>query len=64
MSEGIRTAIYYAVGVSFGAAVAAGLFAFVTTVGVVTRLAAGTKTAKHVMLYETVAILGVTVANW
>ena len=63
MSDGIRTAIYYAVGVSFGAAVAAGLFAFVTTVGVVTRLAAGTKTAKHVMLYETVTIFGVTLAN-
>ena len=63
MSEGVRTAIYYAVGVSFGAAVAAGLFAFVTTVGVVTRLAAGTKTAKHVMLYETVTIFGVTLAN-
>ena len=63
MSDWIRTIVYYAVGISFGAAVAAGLFAFITTVGVVTRLAAGTKTAKHVMLYETVAILGVTVAN-
>lgn len=63
MSDWIRTVLYYAVGISFGAAVAAGLFAFITTVGVVTRLAAGTKTARHVMLYETIAVIGVTVAN-
>ena len=63
MSDWIRTVLYYAVGISFGAAVAAGLFAFITTVGVVTRLAAGTKTAKHVMLYETISIVGVTAAN-
>lgn len=63
MSDGIRAIVYYAVGISFGAAVAAGLFAFITTVGVVTRLAAGTKTAKHVMLYETVAMIGVTAGN-
>ena len=63
MSDGIRTVVYYLLGISFGAAVAAGLFAFISTVGVVTRLAAGTKTAKHVMLYETVAIVGVTLAN-
>ena len=59
----VRTVVYYFAGISFGVAVAAGLFAFITTVGVVTRLAAGTKTAKHVMLYETVAIFGVTLAN-
>ncbi len=63
MPEGIRVVGYYALGIMFGAAVAAGLFAFITTVGVVTRLAAGTKTAKRVMLYETVAIVAVTLAN-
>lgn len=63
MSEGIRTIGYYALGIMFGAAVAAGLFAFVTTVGVITRLAAGTKTAKHLMWYETVTIVAVTLAN-
>lgn len=63
MSEGFRTVVYYVLGISFGVAVAAGLFAFVTTVGVVTRLAAGTKTAKHAMLYETITIFGVTLAN-
>ena len=63
MSEVSRTIVYYFTGIAFGAAVAAGLFAFITTVGVVTRLAAGTKTAKHMMLYETIAIFGVTLAN-
>lgn len=63
MSDIVRTIVYYLTGIAFGAAVAAGLFAFITTVGVVTRLAAGTKTAKHVMLYETIAIFGVTLAN-
>lgn len=63
MHETLRTVVYYLLGISFGAAVAAGLFAFITTVGVVTRLAAGTKTAKHLMLYETVAVFGVTLAN-
>ena len=63
MSDVVRTIVYYLVGLSFGVAVAAGLFAFITTVGVVTRLAAGTKTAKHMMLYETIAIFGVTLAN-
>lgn len=63
MSDAVRMILYYLVGLSFGVAVAAGLFAFITTVGVVTRLAAGTKTAKYLMLYETVAIIGVALAN-
>lgn len=63
MSDLFRTGIYCSIGVFFGIAVAAGLFAFITTVGVVTRLAAGTKTAKYVMLYESVAVFGVTLSN-
>ncbi|MBQ8799530.1 MAG: stage V sporulation protein AB [Lachnospiraceae bacterium] len=63
MSDTVLSVVYALAGLSFGAAVAAGLFAFITTVGVVTRLAAGTKTAKYIKLYETVAIFGVTLAN-
>lgn len=63
MSEIFRTILYCFAGISFGVAVAGGLFAFITTVGVVTRLAAGTKTAKYVMLYESVAVFGVTLSN-
>lgn len=50
-------------GVSFGALVAAGLFAFVVKIGVVTRLMAGTKTVKHIGLYEDAMVIGVTAAN-
>ncbi|MGN1084956.1 MAG: stage V sporulation protein AB [Lachnospiraceae bacterium] len=63
MSEILRAAVYCPIGIFFGIAVAAGLFAFITTVGVVTRLAAGTKTAKYTMLYESVAVFGITLAN-
>ena len=51
------------IGLGGGMLVAGGLFAFLATVGVVTRLAAGTKTAKYVMLYEDMALLGGTVGN-
>ena len=51
------------IGLGGGMLVAGGLFAFLVTVGVVTRLAAGTKTAKFVMLYEDMALLGGTLGN-
>ena len=51
------------IGLGGGILVAGGLFAFLATVGVVTRLAAGTKTAKDVMLYEDMALLGGAVGN-
>lgn len=50
-------------GLSGGLLVAGGLFAFLTLVGVVTRLAAGTKTAKYLVFYEDVALLGATIGN-
>ena len=43
--------------------VAAGVFAFITLIGVVTRLAARTKTVKHIMLYEDMVVLGRTLGN-
>ena len=51
------------IGLAGGMLVAGGLFAFLVTVGVVTRLAAGTKTAKYVMLYEDMALLGGAIGN-
>jgi len=51
------------IGLGGGILVAGGLFAFLSTVGVVTRLAAGTKTAKDVMLYEDMALLGCVGGN-
>lgn len=51
------------VGLSSGILVAAGIFAFITTIGVVTRFAARTKTIKHVMFYEDMIVLGGTAGN-
>lgn len=51
------------IGLCGGLLVAGGLFAFLTLAGVVTRLAAGTKTAKYLMFYEDMALFGCTVGN-
>ena len=51
------------IGLSGGLLVAGGLFAFLALVGVVTRLAAGTTTAKYLMFYEDMALLGCTAGN-
>lgn len=51
------------IGLCGGLLVAGGLFAFLALVGVVTRLAAGTATAKYLMFYEDMALLGCTVGN-
>ncbi len=50
-------------GLSGGICVAGGLFAFLTIVGVVTRLASGTKTAKNVVLYEDISLFGLVFGN-
>lgn len=50
-------------GLSGGICVAGGLFAFLTIVGVLTRLASGTKTAKNVVLYEDISLFGLMFGN-
>lgn len=51
------------IGLAAGSMVAAGVFAFITLIGVVTRFAARTKTVRHVMLYEDMVVLGGTIGN-
>ena len=51
------------IGLCGGLLVSGGLFAFLALVGVVTRLVAGTKTAKYLMFYEDMALVGCTVGN-
>ena len=58
-----QNALFLLIGLSGGLLVAGGLFAFLTMVGVVTRLAAGTKTAKYLSFYEDMALFGGTVGN-
>lgn len=55
--------LLFIVGLSGGVTVAGGLFAFLTIIGVVTRLAAGTKTGKNVMLYEDISLFGLASGN-
>lgn len=60
---GLKNAALLLIGLCGGLLVAGGLFAFLVLVGVVTRLAAGTKTAKHMLFYEDMALLGGTAGN-
>lgn len=58
-----KNLLLFFAGISGGVTVAGGLFAFLTIVGVLTRLAAGTKTAKNVMLYEDISLFGLIFGN-
>lgn len=59
----LQNGILLVIGLCGGLLVAGGLFAFLTLAGVVTRLAAGTTTAKHLRFYEDMALLGCTFGN-
>ena len=58
-----QNAILAIVGFCGGLLVAGGLFAFLALVGVVTRLAAGTTTAKYITFYEDMSLLGCVGGN-
>lgn len=60
---GLENGALFLIGLCGGLLVAGGLFAFFVLVGVVTRLAAGTSTAKYLLIYEDMALLGCTVGN-
>lgn len=51
------------IGLAGGFAVAGGVFALLTKVGVITRLIGATGTKRHLSLYQYVIILGGTLAN-
>ena len=46
-----------------GFAVASGFIAFIVLIGIIPRLTAKTRTARHIMLYEDMVVLGVTLGN-
>lgn len=50
-------------GICSGATVAAGVFAFITMLGIMPRLAARTNTARHIVLYENAIAIGGTLGN-
>ena len=61
--EWLRSVAIVFTGLSMGGLVAAGVFAFVTMIGVITRLAGGTKTAKYITLYEDLIVVGAVFGN-
>lgn len=50
-------------GLTSGVLIAAGMVAFITAIGVLTRLAIRTNTAKRIMLYEDIVVVGCTIGN-
>ncbi len=60
----LETALLAAVGASAGGIIAAGVFAFLAIIGVFPRLMGKTGTKNHVLLYETILILGGVLGNW
>lgn len=58
-----KYALLIIIGISSGACVAAGLFAFIVALGVINRLVTRTKTYKHLHLYETMVIAGGIILN-
>lgn len=54
----LRQALLVLIGLSAGGVISAGIFAFLAIIGVIPRLIGATETASHVMLYETMLILG------
>lgn len=59
----IKYIILLCYGLAAGFVVAAGVFAFITMVGVLIRLAVRTNTAKKILWYEDVVVLGATFGN-
>ena len=52
------TLILIIIGLGSGAAIAAGVFALLTKIGVLTQIAHRTKTSNYVTVYETTVLLG------
>ncbi len=59
----IKYFVLAVIGLSAGAIVAAGVFAFITMLTIVPRMAARTDTAVHIKKYENAIILGGTLGN-
>lgn len=51
------------VGLSAGGVIAAGVFAFIAIIGIYPRLIGKTHTRRHILLYETIIILGGIIGN-
>ena len=59
----VRYVILAVIGFTGGFVIAAGLVAFITVIGVLTRLAIRTNTASRIMMYEDIVVLGAGIGN-
>lgn len=59
----IKNAILALIGLSGGIVIAGGIFAFVTIIGIIPRLASRTGTAKYILLYEDCIMVGGILGN-
>ena len=59
----MRWILLWLMGVSFGLVTSAGVFALITVIGIIPRLAGKSRTASHVRLYEWTIILGGVLGN-
>ena len=59
----LRQLLLGVIGLAAGGTIAAGVYAFLAIIGVFVRLIGKTGTRKHILLYETVIVLGGTLGN-
>jgi len=59
----IKEILLVFIGITAGVVVAGGVFAFITMIGVLTRLAIRTNTANRILLYEDIVVLGAGIGN-
>ena len=59
----IKLILMCIIGLASGIAIAGGIFAFITWLGLVTRFATRTQTASHILLYEDMVVLGAGIGN-
>lgn len=59
----IKNAVLFLIGAAGGGVVSGGVFALISLIGVVPRLASRTKTAQHIAVYESAIIWGGILGN-
>lgn len=59
----LQQAVLAFIGVSAGGVIAAGVFAFLAIIGVFPRLIGKTKTSRHILLYDTLIVIGGVLGN-
>lgn len=63
ISEWVQQTVLLLIGLCSGGVIAAGLFSFIVSIGVMTRIIGKSRTTKHVRLFENCMTAGVTLGN-